>query len=120
MPRNEIDPNQVVLNLLALARQIQELSDQLDQIEEDAVNAREDFTLAHAKAFLRAEGPMDIRKYTAIEQTHVERIQAELAETKVRGMKRQIDTLKTRIDVGRSAAALVRAESELLNVRGRA
>lgn len=109
----DITPNQVVSGLLELARQLAELSKDLDQIEIDAVNAREDLTLASAKAFLSAQGPVDVRKNEAIVATHHERLTAETAEALVRGRKRQLDTLKIRIDVGRSAAAALRAEMAL-------
>jgi len=110
---NELTPNSVVSGLLELSRELAELSKDLDQLEADAVNSREDFTLAEARAFLRAEGAMDIRKRQAIIDTHNERLVAETAEALVRGRKRQIDSIKVRIDVGRSAAAALRAEMSL-------
>jgi len=109
----DITPNSVVSGLLELSRELAELSKDLDQLEADAVNSREDFTLAEAQAFLRAEGAMDIRKRQAIIDTHSERLVAETAEALVRGRKRQIDSIKVRIDVGRSAAAALRAEMSL-------
>lgn len=110
---NELTPNGVVSGLLELSRELAELSKGLDKIEADAVNAREDFTLAHAEAYLRAEGPVETRKAIAITETHDERLAADLAEAIVRGRKRQLDSLKVRIDVGRSAAAALRAEMSL-------
>lgn len=115
-PRNELDANAIVHMLLELSRRMGDLADRMDQVEEDAVNAREDYTMAYAKAFISAVGSVDLRKQLAIEQTHAERINAESAEAKVRGMKRQAETLKTRVEVGRSAAALVRSEAEFLSV----
>lgn len=109
----DLTPNDVVQQLLSLARELAELSEGMDQLEIDAVNAREDFTMAHAAAFLGAEGAMDIRRYTAIQATHHERLAAETAEALVRGRKRQLDTLKIRVEVGRSAAAALRAEIAL-------
>lgn len=108
-----LTPNGVVQQLLSLARELAELSEGMDQLEIDAVNAREDFTMAHAQAFLGAEGAMDIRRYTAVEATHHERLAAETAEALVRGRKRQLDTLRVRVEVGRSAAAALRAEMSL-------
>ena len=108
-----LTPNGVVQQLLSLARELAELSEGLDQLEIDAVNAREDFTMAHAKAFLGAEGAMDLRKHQATVDTHAERLAAETAEAVVRGRKRQLQSLLTRIDVGRSAAAALRAEMSL-------
>ncbi len=109
----DLTPNSIVTGLLDLARELAALSADLDQLEVDAVNGREDLTLAQAKAFLAAEGPVDVRKNQALVATHAERLVAETAEALVRGRKRQLDTLKVRIDVGRSAAAALRAEMSL-------
>ena len=109
----DITPNSVVSNLVELARELARLSSDLDTLEIDAVNAREDATLANAQAFLSADGAMDMRKATAIVGTHHERLAAETAEALVRGRKRQLDSIKVRIDVGRSAAAALRAEIDL-------
>lgn len=113
----ELTPNSVVSGLLELSRELAELSKGLDDLEVDAVNCREDYTLALSKAFLSAEGPMDIRKHQSISDTHAERLAAETMEALVRGRKRQIDSLKVRIDVGRSAAAALRAEIDLERAR---
>lgn len=100
-------------HLAKLSRQLDDLVQQIDTAEKEAVNAREDYTLAHSRAFLAAEGPMDVRKHTAIEQTHTERLAAELAEATVRGLRRQLDSVRVRIDVGRSMGAALRAEVSL-------
>lgn len=114
---SDLTPNGVVQGLLRLSRELNELSRDLDQLEIDAVNAREDFTMAHAKAFLAADGAMDVRRYTAVEATHHERLAAETAEALVRGRRRQIESVRVRIEVGRSAAAALRAEMSLDGVR---
>lgn len=103
----------VAAHLAKLARQLDELVQEIGRAEVAAVNAREDFTLAHSRAFLQAKGPMDIRKHQAIEDTHTHRLAAELAEATVRGLRRQIDSVKVRIDVGRSVGAAMRAEVSL-------
>lgn len=109
----QLTANSVASQLARLALQLDDLVKEIGQAEIAAVNAREDFTLAHSKAFLRAEGPMDVRKHLAIEATHKERLAAETAEAVVRGLRRQIDTVRVRIDVGRSVGAAVRAEVSL-------
>ena len=109
----ELTPNGVVSVLLKLSQELAELSKDLEALEADAVNYREDYTLALSKAFLSAEGAMELRKHQATVDTHHERLAAETAEALVRGRKRQIDTLRVRIDVGRSAAAALRAEMSL-------
>lgn len=103
----------IALQLAKLARQLDELVQEIGRAEVAAVNAREDHTLALSKAFLRAEGAMDIRKHVSIEATHEQRLAAELAEATVRGLRRQIDSVKVRIDVGRSVGAAMRAEVSL-------
>ena len=110
---SDLTPNSVVQNLLGLARELAELSKGLDDLEADAVNSREDYTLALSKSFLSVDGAMDLRKHVAIAATHHERLAAETAEALVRGRKRQLDSIKVRIDVGRSAAAALRAEIDL-------
>lgn len=110
---SDLTPNGVVQGLLNLARELAELSKDLGLLEIDAVNSREDLTLASAKAFLAADGPVETRKNIALVETHSERLVAETAEALVRGRKRQIDSIKVRIDVGRSAAAALRAEMSL-------
>lgn len=105
--------NDIASQLAALARQLDALVRQIGEAEIVAVNAREDATLSLSKAFLTAEGPMDIRKHVSIEATHAERLAAELAEATVRGLRRSIDSVKVRIDVGRSVGAALRSEVSL-------
>lgn len=113
----DLTPNGVVSGLLELSRELAELSKDLDRIEIDAVNKREDFTLAQAKAYLAADGAVETRKFIAITETHTERLASETAEALVRGRKRQLQSLSIRIDVGRSAAAALRAELSLEGAR---
>jgi len=108
-----ITSNDVAAQLAKLSRQLDELVQEIGRAEITAVNAREDYTLALSKAFLRAEGAMDIRKHVSIESTHAQRLAAELAEATVRGLRRQIESVKLRVDVGRSLGAALRAETSL-------
>lgn len=110
--------NEVASHLAKLARQLDDLVREIGQAEIVAVNAREDHTLALSKAFLRAEGAMDIRKHVSIEATHLERLAAELAEATVRGLRRSIDSVRVRIDVGRSVGAALRSEMSLASAAG--
>lgn len=110
----DLTPNSVVSGLMQLARELFEATNRLAVVEREAVHAREGFALAFAKALLISEGSnAEIRKAHATEATHTERIAAELAEAEVRILKEQIWTIKTRIDVGRSAASALKAEIEL-------
>jgi len=118
MPIYEVTPTTVVQNLLQLARELADATTKLARVEKDAVVARENYSLAYSKELLKSDGSnAEIRKAAAITETHTERIAAELAEAEVRILKEEIWTIKTRIDVGRSAAAALRAEIELEKTR---
>lgn len=110
--------NEVALNLANLSRELDRVKDALNSADMDAVIKREDSKLAESKAFLKAEGAMDFRKHTAIVATHDERLAAETAEAIVRGLTRSMRTLQSRIDVGRSIGAGVRAEASIAGYGG--
>jgi ubiquinone biosynthesis protein UbiJ len=104
-----------------VAHHLGELAKELDRLvkaigDEDriATVAKEQYLRAYAKAFRNSSGAMEIRKQTATALTEEERMAAEIADCEVRDLRRKIDALKVRIDVGRSYGAAVRAESELV------
>ncbi|MFC4124890.1 hypothetical protein [Nocardia rhizosphaerae] len=103
-------PNEAVLHLAELARQLDQVTRELNEADVAAVNARETAKLAEAQAFLRAEGSVDARKAMAVNATHEVRLAAEVADALVRGLQRTSRTLQTRIDVGRTFSATVRSE----------
>lgn len=105
--------NEIAANLSRLALDLASLATALDLADKRAVNAREDYTMAYAKAFLRSEGAMDVRKQQALVDTHAERLMAEGADQIVRGIRKQMETIKVRIEVGRSVGAAVRTEMNL-------
>lgn len=114
----QLTPNSVAAQLAALARDLDAVTLELDTADRDAVIKRENYTVAYARAFLTAEGAMEARKQIAIERTTVERLAAETADQIVRGMRRQIDTIRVRIDVGRSVGTALRAEISLAGAGG--
>ncbi|MBF6410992.1 hypothetical protein [Nocardia farcinica] len=110
VPQN---PNEVVVQLAKLARELDERTRDLNEADVAAVNAREAAKLAEAKAFLSAEGSVEARKNQAFVDTHEIRLAAEVAEAGVRGLQRTIRTLQTRIEVGRTYGATLRSEAAL-------
>ena len=110
--------NDVARTLGELSKQLDEVTQQLNAADTDSVNKQEDAKLAEAQAFLTATGSMDIRKRTAIVETHEVRLAAETADCIVRGLQRSVRTLQSRIDVGRSLGAAVRAETQLAGFGG--
>ena len=117
MTEHPVTLSGVAARLAQLSREMDALTRALGQLDREAVEARETYTLAFAKAFLKADGPMDIRRYIATEQTHVERLAAEAAEASVRDKKAQVKSVEASIEVGRSVGSLVRSEIELDKVR---
>lgn len=109
----DLTTQEVVRKLGALSTELNTATENLDVAEKDAVNKREDYTLAYAGEFLAAEGAMEVRKQLALQATAAERLAAETAEQVVRGLRRQVDTLRVRIDVGRSMGTALRAEIAL-------
>lgn len=107
---DQLTPNAVAAQLAQLARDLDHLVTAIDDAEIDAVHRREDYTLAYAKTFLSSEGSMDVRKNRTLVETHTPRVTAELAEQHVKAIRRQIDSVRIRIDVGRSLGAALRAE----------
>ncbi|MET8648523.1 hypothetical protein [Nocardia aurea] len=105
--------NDVVLGLTKLSRRLEDVTNALNEKDEDATRKRAAHTLANSEAFMRAEGSMDIRKHKAIIETHDLRFAAELAEMEVRGLNRSSKTLMARIDVGRSMGAAVRSDASI-------
>ncbi|WP_305781534.1 hypothetical protein, partial [Nocardia nova] len=104
---------EVVKQLGKLSKQLDEATQQLNDADVAAVNAKETAKLAEAKAFLAAEGSVDARKNQAIVETHEVRLAAEVADAQVRGLMRTIRTLQSRIDVGRTYGATLRSEIAL-------
>jgi hypothetical protein len=109
----QITANEVAQNLAQLARDLDACVRTLDSADRDSVNKRESYTLALSRAFLSAEGSVEQRKHEAITRTHAERLAAETADAIVRGLRRQVDTIRLRVDVGRSLGAAIRAEVSL-------
>ncbi|UGT65277.1 hypothetical protein LTT66_18070 [Nocardia gipuzkoensis] len=109
-PRVPQTPNDVVLGLMKLSRRLDEVTNALNEKDEEATRKRAAHTLANSEAFIRAEGSVDLRKHKAVVETHDLRFAAELAEMEVRGLARAVKTLTTRIEVGRSTGAAVRSD----------
>jgi hypothetical protein len=117
MAEYEVTLSGVASRLAQLSREMDALTRALGQLDREAVEKREVFVMAFARAFLTAEGSMDVRRYIATEQTHLERFAAEAADCSVRDKKAQIRAIEGSVDVGRSVGSLVKSEIELEKVR---
>lgn len=106
-------PNDVALQLARLARDLDEAVRVIEMADRDSVEKKAVADLAFSRAFMAATGSVDARKHIATIETHDQRLAAEVADAVVRHLRRRIDALKTRVEVGRSVGAALRTEMNL-------
>lgn len=106
--------HQVGEQLAKLSRELDHAKEELNHADLDAVQAREAYKVAEAKATISADGgTVDVRKAQTVLATHDERLAAETADAITRGWQREFTVLRSRIDVGRTVGAGVRSETQL-------
>lgn len=106
----ELTATEIAKGLLSLSKLLEKVSDELDVADVHAVETKQAADKAEAMAFLRSSGPVDERRYKAKVEVDELRLAAELAAAQVRRGIRARDTIKVRVDIGRSANAALRAE----------
>lgn len=102
--------HQVIQQLAHLSRMLDAATAEVARLDEAAVQAKARHEVAYARAFLTCEGAMDVRKQTAVLDTSDQKLNAEIAEQKVRACRERIRTIRDQIEVGRSLNSAVRAE----------
>lgn len=110
--------NEVVRNLAELTRELRDKTSAYRTAEHDAAMKRHAADLAEARAFLAADGSVEFRKNTAKVAADRQEGDALVAEALVRILKAEIRSIETRIDVGRTFGATVRAELRTLGLNG--
>ena len=83
-------------------------TDELAVLDEQAVEAKQVFEVAYARAFIEAEGSVDMRKHLATVRTASERLAFELAYAKHRACKERINTLRNQLSTGQTVSAALR------------
>lgn len=109
---SETTPLSAIRRLTAISNDMRVAGEELKVADRAAVDAREAYTLAYNKAFVRAEGSMELRKALATVATHVERYAAEVADANVRDWRNRIRIMERQVDVGRSVVGVLRVEAE--------
>jgi|TARA_R110000824_G_scaffold96336_3_gene230809 hypothetical protein len=107
---SNLTPAQIISTLSTISKDIDEATDEIARLDEQAVRARATYKTAYARAFLGAEGSMDIRRYTAELETAEAHLESELADQQHRASVSAIKALRDRLEVGRSLGPLVRLE----------
>ncbi len=100
--------------LTGLTTDLHNAVDALKAAERDAAEKRVAADLAESRAFLAADGAMELRKHTARVAAGDREAEALVAEALVRVLRARIREIDTRIDVGRTFGASLRAELHTL------
>jgi hypothetical protein len=108
------NPTEVVLHLAKLGRELDEIVGVLRDAEMAAVTKRHAADMAESHAYLEAVGSVETRKHLARVATDKVEAEALVAEAVVRYLKARINTISTRVDIGRSYSALIRSELAVL------
>jgi hypothetical protein len=102
--------NDVVHQLAQLGRDLEAKQKEIRRLDEDAVRARARYEVTFARNFLKAEGSVDVRKYTATVETADLKLDAEIADQVLRAAREAIRVLRDRLDIGRSLNSAIRSE----------
>lgn len=101
----------------AIARRFINLSHLIDDAEQGAtdadkaaVDAQAAYRLAYARAFIQADGPVEMRKHLATIKAEPERYQWDLAEHEKRRAIDRTWTLKEQLKDAMALSALLRSE----------
>jgi hypothetical protein len=103
-------PTDVIRELSNLTRELRDTTSALKSAEHDAAIKRHAADMAESRAFLSAEGAMELRKHQARVAADRPEGEALVAEALVRVLRARIREIETRIDVGRTYGATIRAE----------
>jgi hypothetical protein len=107
---SNLTPQQVVETLTQIGKEIDAGTDDLHRLDEESVRARAAYKRAFAESFLRSEGSMDIRRYTAELATADLFLEMELSEQRMRAVTSHLKALRDRLEIGRSLGPLIRLE----------
>jgi len=102
--------NDVVLLLAQLGRELDAKQGEISRLDEEAVRTRARYEVTLSRAFLQAEGPMDVRKHQSIIDAAQLKLDAEIADQKLRAARESIRVLRDRLDIGRSLNSAIKAE----------
>lgn len=113
---SELTPLEIAKRLIVLNRHMYAKVNELNVLGEKAAQAKKDAKVAYARAFLSAEGPMDVRKQEAELAAAEAKFAADAAEQEVSACKEALKAMHAAIDVGRSLSATSRDEMKLSGV----
>ncbi len=102
--------NEVVIALSKLGTELDATVTALKQAELDAATKRHEADQAESRAFVSSDGSMDLRKHLARLAAGKQEQEAVIAEAVCRYLRTRIRAIETRVEIGRSYNAAIRAE----------
>lgn len=109
--KERLNPNEVILRLAEISRMLDSTQQELAAADEAAVRARQRFEVGYSRSLLTVEASnADSRKARATIETADARLDAEIADQKVRALRSRLSVLRDQVEVGRSLSAALRSE----------
>lgn len=105
---------EITRTLGQLSKDLWHCIESLEDADMDATEKKHKADLAYSKAFLNADGSVEVRKHTAFVATENQRFDAEVADALVRNLVRRMKGLERRVEVGRSTSSWHKAELSLV------
>ena len=105
-----LSPGEITRKFLAIGQMLEAARGELETADDAAVRARARFERTYAEAFLKAEGAMDVRKQLAVLAAADSKLDAEIADTRVRALKVRLSVLASQTEITRSLNASLRSE----------
>lgn len=105
-----LTPSQVAAALQAIGKELDGMPDLIKALDDAEVRAQHAAKQAYRKAFMEAQGAMDLRKVIADDAAASLQLEADLAGVQLRAARTQLGVLRDRLEVGRSVGTLVKLE----------
>ena len=103
-------PATIVATLSNISKEIEKKASDIEQLDAQATSLKAEYRVSYAKAFLTAEGSMDLRRYQADLDTAAQFTASEMADQVLRSARESMRVLRDRLEVGRSLSAIMRME----------
>lgn len=107
---NLLTPSQVAEVLSTIGRELDQMPELIETLDDAEVRAQHAAKQAYRRAFMEAQGAMDLRKVVADEAASGLQLDADLAGVQLRAARTQLGVLRDRLEIGRSIGTLVKLE----------
>ena len=106
----DLTPAAIVQTLSQIGKALDEQAGEVERLHREHVQAKAAYRSAFARAFLTAEGAMDVRRYQAEQATADEFLAMELSEQVWKAAIEAQRVLRDRLEIGRSLSSVMKLE----------